>query len=95
MITRDQAIEKLKADPINLEFEKTDGSIRVMSCTLKSDIVEQFNLMPDGPANPKKAVRKPNPEVCSVWDLEKNSWRSFRWDSVRWFDGENCPNGIK
>ena len=30
----------------------------------------------------EKPKRKQNPDVCSVWDFEKDAWRSFRYDSV-------------
>jgi len=30
----------------------------------------------------QKKIRAINPEVCSVWDVNAQGWRSFRWDNV-------------
>ena len=30
----------------------------------------------------EKPKRKQNPDVCSVWDFEKDAWRSFKYDSI-------------
>ena len=35
----------------------------------------------DDPLTQKK-VRKVNEEVCVVWDMNAEGWRSFRWDKV-------------
>jgi hypothetical protein len=55
-------------------FEKKDGTLRTMLCTLK-----------DVPPYERKTetVRAENEEVLSVFDLEISEWRSFRIDSVR------------
>jgi hypothetical protein len=29
-----------------------------------------------------KPVRKDNPAVQSVWDINAKGWRSFRWENV-------------
>ena len=30
-----------------------------------------------------KTTRKINEDVCVVYDLGSNAWRSFRWDSIK------------
>ena len=30
----------------------------------------------------EKPKRKQNTDVCSVWDFEKDAWRSFKYDSI-------------
>ena len=30
----------------------------------------------------EKPKRKQNPDVCYVWDFEKDAWRSFKYDSI-------------
>jgi hypothetical protein len=59
---------------VTVVFEKKDGTLRTMLCTLK-----------DVPPYERKTetVRAENEEVLSVFDLEISEWRSFRIDSVR------------
>ena len=78
---------------VAVTFKKTNGDIRVMICTKAADIIppkmQNFEETND-PAvltSSKKLVlnvtsRHHNPNVCAVWDLEKEAWRSFRYDSV-------------
>jgi hypothetical protein len=37
----------------------------------------------NGTEQMEQKVRKQNLDVVSVWDLDKNAWRSFRLDSVK------------
>jgi hypothetical protein len=30
-----------------------------------------------------KREKKPNEDVMPVYDLENNSWKSFRWESIK------------
>lgn len=80
-----EVTEELKAEvrsalhsgEIQIEFEKADGSIRKLRGTLDLDnlISEEYH--------PKNEVdRKKNPDVQVVFDLDKNEWRSFRWDKL-------------
>ena len=72
---RDQIVKKLKTGEVIVTFTKKDGTERVMKCTLKEDLVPSSELESKG--------RKPNLEILSVWDLEKDAWRSFRLDSIK------------
>ena len=61
---------------------KKDGSERVMRCTLSS------NLLPL--VESEKTSKKPkveNSDVRTVYDLDAGAWRSFRWDSVKYYWG--------
>jgi len=62
---------------ITVTFTKVDGSTRIMHATLAP------NLITESAADAAKAPRKPNPDVCVVWDKDVGQWRSFRWDSIR------------
>lgn len=55
-------------------FIKKNGEERKMLCTTN------LGLVP--PASHPKGVGNPNPETKPVWDLQKQAWRSFRYDSV-------------
>jgi hypothetical protein len=46
-----------------------------MRCTLNETLGAQRPTKP--------SERKPNPEVCVVWDITQSAWRSFRWDRLR------------
>ena len=66
----------LKTLEMNITFTKKDGSERKMLATLKSDKI---------PAYEKKTDRekKVNETILSVFDLDKQEWRSFRLDSIK------------
>lgn len=66
----------LKERPVDIKFEKKDGSIREMKATLKSDMVISYEKKTDK----EKVV---NEEVLAVFDLDKDQWRSFRLDSLK------------
>lgn len=67
----------LQTSVVNVTFIKKDGTQRVMRCTLRPDLLPQQTDL-------EEAVQKktPNPDVLAVWDLEKEGWRSFRYDSI-------------
>lgn len=56
-----------------VKFNKADGTLRSMVCTTRPDQI---------PVSESTRKRMENPQVQAVFDLEKNEWRSFRWDSV-------------
>jgi len=68
----------LKSQVITVHFTKVDGTARAMQCTLKESLVPQVEKKTE-------RVKKANDDVCTVYDVEKNDWRSFRYDSfIRW-----------
>lgn len=79
MIDRDDLKSTLKESIIVIDFEKKDGTIRSMRCTL----MEQFLPTPSAYVPTDAPKRKENPDVLAVWDLDINNWRSFRYDSIR------------
>lgn len=69
-------IERLLKDTIiEVKFKKTDGTERLMKCTLLPQYIEPSEKKTD-------REKKINEDVISVWDVEKSGWRSFRYDSV-------------
>ena len=69
--------EQLKTKVLKVKFIKKDGTERDMVCTLRSDLLpQQIDL--------EESVQKKsqNPDVLAVYDIEKNGWRSFRYDSI-------------
>lgn len=70
-------LDLLYKGPVRVKFVKKDGTDRDMLCTLNESLLPaQVDL--------EEAVQKktPNPEVQAVFDIDKQAWRSFRWDSL-------------
>lgn len=65
---------------VRVLFIKTDGSEREMYCTTCKDLIPEINRVSG------TSKRAPNPNVKTVFDLEKKEWRCFRYDSVIEFE---------
>ena len=71
---RRQVEEVLKTGNAKFHFQKTDGSLRDMFCTLQPSVLpKEYNLQLES---------KAKPGVLVVWDIENNGWRSLRYESV-------------
>jgi hypothetical protein len=68
--------ECLSKDAVRITFEKADGTQRIMVATT-NPTVGGFELKED-----VDTTRKPNPDICKVFDVEAKAWRSFRWDRM-------------
>jgi hypothetical protein len=76
MITTKEQLKELLSEYILIvEFNKADGSKRTMKCTLMENMVKPHVKKTERP-------KKPNDDVLSVWDVEKDAFRSFRLDSL-------------
>lgn len=62
----------LSNNTVEITFTKVDGSVRVMPCTLRSDVLPQ----PAIAEHHKTSIY--NPEVVRVYCIDKSAWRSFR-----------------
>jgi hypothetical protein len=75
--------KQLQAEILSVSFLKKDNTKRTMVCTLKPDLLPNVTISTNNtlivPANPR--IYDAN-TLCVVFDMEKQSWRSFRWDSV-------------
>lgn len=67
----------LSANVVSIVFTKANGEDRVMQCTLNPALIK------DTYEKKTDRIKKPNEETMSVWDVEKQAWRSFRLDSVK------------
>jgi hypothetical protein len=65
----------MQTEIVNLTFRKTDGTLRNMKCTLLPKFLPEVVVS-------DKPKRKVSEDTLAVFDLEKNEWRSFRYDSV-------------
>lgn len=85
MFTKDKIMEFLKANVAEVRFTKSDGTERIMKCTLREDLVVPY-------VKKTERVKVANTDVIPVFDVEKNEWRSFKVDAVQsislWGDQE-------
>ena len=86
-ITREQLSELLHTGECVVEFTKVDGTVRSMPCTLSETLIPPTPVHETNTDNPidfptPKREKKQNPDVMSVWCLDKKEWRSFRIANV-------------
>lgn len=62
---------------VRITFTKTDGSERVMRCTLDP------SMLPAQEIKETKEPRRVNTSVLPVFDIDLNAWRSFKIRSVK------------
>lgn len=75
MISKSNIVRMLYGGVINIKFRKIDGTERLMKCTLLEHYIKPLDKKTD-------KVKKENEGLLSVWDVEKEGWRSFRVDSI-------------
>lgn len=71
--------QQLQGNVATVTFEKVDGTIRTMRCTLLAEYLP-------APASPQlltESTRQENDQVLSVWDIDNGGWRSFRLESIK------------
>ena len=72
--------EMLHNGVVSIVFEKADGTIREMNCTLNPTEMPPQLLTEQQEA---AKVRNENPDLLAVWDVDANGWRSFNISKVR------------
>jgi hypothetical protein len=77
IFTRENITELLRSSVVTVTFTKVNGEERVMKCTLLGEYV------PNAATNGRVLLTENTGNNISVWDVEANSWRSFRVDSVK------------
>ena len=77
--TRDELMETLRKEVLEVTFKKLDGDERKMPCTLITSFLPPAKK--DDPMTQKK-VREVSDKVCAVWAVEAKGFRSFRYDRV-------------
>jgi len=76
--TKEQLVEQLREGEMVVHFTKLDGDVRIMNCTLNTDLIPEEN-------RPKGSTKEPSEKQqanLSVYDLTANGWRSFKVDRV-------------
>lgn len=79
--------ELLHEQKMTITFIKKDGTERKMLCTLAENKIPSEKT-------PKKSGKTQSDDSIAVFDLEKQDWRSFRWDSVKKIGEINFSQGV-
>ena len=75
-IGRKWLIGLLEERSIEIVFTKKDGTERTMKFTLQEDYLPEYGVIEIDKDRWKK-------DSLAVFDIEKEGWRSFRWDSIK------------
>lgn len=75
---REEVKAGLQSAIATVVFEKADGTLRQMRCTLMSEHLPEYKE-----PSPVMKRQQQNDDVLAVWDLEAGGWRSFRIDSIK------------
>lgn len=87
---RQEIIDALAENIIMVEFVKVDGTRRTIRGTLKPSMLPAPKELKEGEV---KKERKVNTEVITIYDLDSQSWKSFRVENYlnHWLaDSEMC-----
>lgn len=86
MFERDQILRDLREYVLEVQFDKVDGTNRVMRCTLRPDLLPPSYV---NEINEEKKFHKENENVVAAWDVVKAGWRSFRIDNIQYIQNVN------
>ena len=78
--TKDELMEMLQKEIVEVTFLKLDGEERKMPCTLIPSFLPAATK--EDPLTQKK-VREISNKVVAVWAIESKGFRSFRYDRVK------------
>lgn len=85
-IIRDWVRSLLQKGAVTVTFIKADGTEREMLCTLDTAQIPEAPAKPmpvDGIVRESRQRKEPDPHSIRVFDLDKQEWRSFRFDRLR------------
>ena len=78
--TREELLNLLKNELVEVTFTKLNGDERVMPCTLKESYLPPAKK--DDHMSQTK-IREISDKVIAVWAIESKAFRSFRYDRVK------------
>lgn len=79
---RNEVLRDLRQFVAEVTFTKVNGQQRVMRCTLRPDLLPEKYVTEEAA---EREFHETNQETIRAWDLQANGWRSFRMDSVSYF----------
>lgn len=85
MMIRDRVKGLLQTGNITVTFTKADGTDREMRCTLDSSVIPQKAVSGpvDGIVRESRTRKAPDEHSLRVFDMDKQEWRSFRFDRLK------------
>ena len=87
---RDDLKEIFANNVVVVNFTKTNGIERIMYATLMPEFLPKLKDHPK-----EKSIKSINPNILSVWDVDKSGWRSFRIDNLAWIEFYDDDNDYK
>ena len=69
---KQQLTKALNKSVVLVKFKKANGTIRDMKCTLLAEHISTVSF----------SNARPETDLVTVWDIEKDAWRSFNINSV-------------
>ena len=83
-VEKNWLLNNLRMSQMNITFEKVDGTIRQMLCTLNPELLPKVEpvVLVEGEELKEVKPRKESTTVFRVYDLEKSEFRSIRWNSM-------------
>lgn len=83
-VEKNWLLNNLRMSQMNITFEKVDGTIRQMLCTLNPELLPKIEpvVLAEGEEPKEVKPRKESTTAFRVFDLEKSEFRSIRWDSM-------------
>jgi len=82
-ITKDELLEKLQTEIVQLKFIKADGTERHMVCTKSIiHIPEEFLPKTDKVIKLDENGNPIETDLVTVWDMESKGWRSFNFGKL-------------
>lgn len=73
--------QKLFEGEVTFSYKKKDGSVREARGTLKAELLPKVEVTKTDDEKPKKK-RVVAEDVICYYDLDKASWRSFRFEQL-------------
>jgi|TARA_R110000851_G_scaffold43716_1_gene107873 hypothetical protein len=84
--------DMLREGVTEVKFTKKDGTDRVMLCTKAIFLIPEKAFGDNVDYHDRNESMRPrNIDVAVVWDLQKDAWRSFRYDSVQSASSKDLP----
>ncbi len=82
-VIRDWVRSLLQKNAITVTFVKADGTVRDMKCTLSWDFIPADKQPKLVSVQEAKQRKEPDEHSLRVFDVDKQEWRSFRFDRLQ------------
>lgn len=78
--SREWLVGVLRENTVTVKFEKVNGELREMRCTLQASQLPESKTVE---VTEEKSVM--DITALRVFDVDKSAWRSFKWESIKEF----------